>query len=63
MIFTKITHGYVAQRFDQNGKFLDQKFVAGDPVEYESEHGIIDATDMPLKGAEYHRFEMVQADQ
>jgi len=36
----KITTGFVIQTFDDNGKFVDQEFVAGDDVQIESETGV-----------------------
>jgi len=39
MIYHKITNGFVIQRFDDTGKFLDQEFIAGNPVEYETQEG------------------------
>lgn len=33
----KITYGYVVQTFDDNGKCIEQHFVAGDSVEWEDE--------------------------
>ena len=35
--YKKITQGFVVQEFDENGKALEQEFVAGDQVEYEIE--------------------------
>lgn len=35
----KTTEGYVEQVFDQFGKCIAQRFVAGDPCEYEDENG------------------------
>jgi hypothetical protein len=40
MIVKKITTGWVIQVYDtENEKFISQKFVAGDEVEYEDEEG------------------------
>jgi len=39
MIYHKITNGFVIQRFDDTGKFLDQEFIAGNPVDYETQEG------------------------
>lgn len=59
MRFAKITEGHVIQLFDDTGKFLRQKFVAGDQCEYETEDGDpINVSNMPLAGREYHPFTM-----
>jgi hypothetical protein len=53
----KVTHGWVTQIFDQDGKFLRQEFFAGDIVEMEDEYGEpIDEPSMILD----HPFDMVQ---
>ena len=37
MIINKITHGFVIQQFDTDkGRYVEQEFIAGDPVEYET---------------------------
>jgi hypothetical protein len=62
-IFSKITHGYVKQDFNDLGECISQEFVAScdsDSVEYEHEHCEINRVDMPLCGDEYHPFDMVQ---
>ncbi len=41
----KITSGFTIQRFDENGVFIGQQFVAGDEVSYETESG--DNVDIP----------------
>jgi hypothetical protein len=61
MLFRKITHGHVVQTFNDMGECISQEFVAGDPVEYESEDGDpINCMNMPLAGNEYEPFEMKQ---
>jgi len=35
-MITKFTEGYVKQEFDDDGKCISQKFVAGDKVDYEN---------------------------
>lgn len=60
-MYKKITNGWVAQEFDENGKFLKQEFFAADPVEWEDEAGPIDVDTLPetvLKA--YNCFDMVQ---
>lgn len=52
----KITHGYVRQDF-VDGKCVGQKFVAGDPVEWEDEIG--NPIDCP-GDEQYEPFDMVQ---
>ena len=39
MEFRKITEGCVIQEFDDDGKCVSQRFVAGDNVEYEDGFG------------------------
>jgi hypothetical protein len=59
MIFHKITEGWVVQRFNDAGEFMDQEFHAGEQVDFESEDGtILMGEDMPLGGTEYHPFTM-----
>ena len=63
MIVTKITHGFVAQRFDASkNAWLGQEFIAGDQVEYEDARGdplAADSLPESLQHA-YLRFEMKQ---
>lgn len=61
MILTKITPGFVSQRYDtETGEWLDQEFVAGTHVDWEDEYG--EAIDpCKMEGDEpYLRFEMKQ---
>lgn len=53
----KITSGFVIQKFDENGVFLKQEFVAGDDVSYETEAG--DKVDIQQNDT-YIPFDMVQ---
>ena len=48
MIITKVTPGFVAQRYNtETGQWLDQEFIASDQVDWEDENGdSIDADDM-----------------
>lgn len=40
MIIHKITHGFVIQAFDtEKNQFVSQEFIAGDPVNWETEDG------------------------
>lgn len=65
-MFNKITHGYVVQRFNDQGECLGQEFVADcnfDEFEEENDDGncvIIDPESMPFGGNEYFPFNMVQ---
>jgi hypothetical protein len=54
----KITHGYVEQIFDDDGKIIEQKFVAGDQVEWEDHDG----NPVTWQDHEYHPFDMIQPD-
>jgi hypothetical protein len=57
--FDKITHGYVKQTFNDLGECIAQEFVADNgEVTYEIEGNEINIENMPLKGMEYHPFEM-----
>jgi hypothetical protein len=63
MIITKVTCGFVAQRFDTAaGRWLDQAFIAGDQVEYEDARGNPLDTDKLPQSIEraYLRLEMKQ---
>ena len=61
MLFRKITNGTVVQTFNDAGEFLHQEFIAVRHVEYETEDGDpINVENMPLGGAEYMSFDMVQ---
>ena len=61
MNFKKITVGFVIQTFNDVGECIDQEFIAGDEVDYETEDGDpINEMDMPLGGNEYQSFDMVQ---
>lgn len=61
MLFRKITEGHVIQVFNDAGECIGQRFVAGDPVDYETGDGDpINVDDMPLAGREYQPFDMVQ---
>jgi hypothetical protein len=61
MLFKKFTTGVVEQTFNDAGECIEQKFMAGDEVEYETEDGDpINMMDMPLGGNEYCPFDMVQ---
>lgn len=52
----KITTGFVVQRFEDDGTFIDQDFVASDDVIYENETGTpIDPVDKA-----YFPFTMIQ---
>jgi len=64
MIYTKVTPGFVTQRWDaDNGCWLDQSFVASDDVTWEDEFGeVMDPTEM--EGDEpYLPFEMKQPEE
>lgn len=54
----KITHGFVTQYFDEDGKLVEQNFTAGDQVEWEDEN--FDPCD---EENFYAPFEMKQADE
>lgn len=56
MTVNKITPGYVIQTYDDKGQCLSQEFVAGDPVDWETQEGI--TIDPPEH--EYQPFDMVQ---
>ena len=61
MIYNKITYGFVVQTFNDKGEPLGQSFIAGDEGEFETGDGNpIDVGDMPLCGAEYQTFDMIQ---
>ena len=60
MLYYKITHGYVMQKFNDLGDCVEQEFVAGDEVEYEQDGSPINMIHMPRKGHEYHPFNMEQ---
>ena len=64
MILSKITAGFVIQRFDTiAGKWLDQEFVQGDQFEYENEAGEpVDYDQLCASGGKgaYLSFEMKQ---
>lgn len=53
--YKKITHGWVEQSYDKNGKCYRQEFFAGDIVTWEDKHGPIH----PLKYT-YQPFTMMQ---
>ena len=55
MKFHKITDGYVAQVFDENGKCVSQQFTVADQVNYEDEQG-----KHILPKDVFHTFDMVQ---
>lgn len=38
-MYKKITVGFVIQNYDENGKCIDQEFIAGDDITYEDEDG------------------------
>lgn len=40
-MFKKITEGCVVQTFDDKGNCISQEFIAGEPVEFETEDGKI----------------------
>lgn len=64
MIVTKVTPGFVSQRYDtETGKWLDQAFIAGSEVEWEDEYGeAVDPDEM--EGDEpYLPFEMKQPEE
>jgi len=52
----KVTHGWVSQNFDNNGRLLDQDFYAGDEVRYEDEDG----EEIYPEDGYYAPFDMVQ---
>jgi hypothetical protein len=54
MKFQKITHGFVIQTFE-DGKCIDQEFIAGDDCEYEANGEPIEQPDYT-----YQPFNMVQ---
>jgi hypothetical protein len=61
MLFKKFTEGTVEQTFNDAGECIEQKFNAGDVVEFETEDGDpINVMNMPCGGNEYHPFDMVQ---
>lgn len=62
-MFRKITTGFVVQQFDDLGNFLGQTFEAGDDVVYEKDFKPICVDEMPLKGDEYHPFDMFTREQ
>jgi hypothetical protein len=40
MLLQKVTTGFVIQTFDtEKNRFIEQQFVAGDPVDYENSYG------------------------
>jgi hypothetical protein len=52
--FIKYTHGFMVQRFDSDGNFIGQDFIAGDDVEWE------DAEGQPVETQDfYHPFNEV----
>lgn len=53
----KITYGHVVQTFDENGKCIEQEFVAGDHVEWEGDD--LEPID-PNPDCECHPFRMIQ---
>lgn len=55
-MFTKTTHGFVTQYYDDRGECYRQEFIAGDIVEYEQGEEPID----PPDNEKYMPFEMVQ---
>ena len=55
MKVNKITHGFVVQKFE-DGKCIDQEFIAGDECEYETDEGVVEEPD----NITYHPFDMVQ---
>lgn len=56
-MITKTTVGFVVQNFDDDGKFINQAFIAGDQVDWENEEG--DPIEEPAN-VEYIPFEMKQ---
>ena len=55
----KITIGFVIQVYEGT-KCISQEFVAGDPADYENEHGVpVD----PIENEEYQPFNMVQPEE
>lgn len=63
MLFRKITTGVVIQTFNDAGECYSQEFKDCDSgsVEYETEDGDpINVAQMPLGGAEYMPFTMIQ---
>jgi len=62
MIVSKVTTGFVTQRFDTSTQeWLDQQFIAGDECEYEDWEGNpVDPADELPTPEPYLRFEMKQ---
>ena len=62
MIINKITNGYVVQQFDTElGKYINQEFIAGDPVEYEQPNfDEVPDEELELIKSHYLPFNMVQ---
>lgn len=63
MIVNKITTGFVVQEFDTDlGRFVSQKFVAGDECDYEDEDGkLVESDLLEVNGQEvYLHYNMVQ---
>jgi len=59
--FYKLTHGYVEQVFDANGKCIEQRFVASDDVTWEGANlRSINPEATPLRGREHFPFGMIQ---
>lgn len=54
--YKKITHGWVEQSYDENGKCYRQEFFAGDITTWENKNGPVDT---PPKH-EYQPFTMIQ---
>ena len=61
MLFNKITVGFVIQTFNDQGECVEQEFVAGDEVSYETKDGDeINEIHMPFGGNECYPFSMEQ---
>mgnify|MGYP003343097949 CR=1 FL=1 len=64
MKINKITTGFVIQTFDtEKNEWVSQEFVAGDTVDYETEHGeVIDSGHSFFENEPYLPFDMVKPD-
>ena len=57
-IISKVTHGFVIQTYETDGKCIAQEFIAGDDCSWEDEEGSI--IEEP-SNAEYMPYHMVQS--
>jgi len=59
--FNKVTVGFVVQKFNEIGEFVEQEFIASDEVSYENKYGeSLDLKELPKHGDEYFPLDMVQ---